>query len=118
MKQVYEREQPGHGDRKITISYMEPANLIGSCDVSQRSRCQAAIRHELGRPDVEKHANFIGPTPKPPSRQPEACAVPVGWLAREARQSWLPLHRVHRLQRIPEIVSHEYIVIFTGSQLD
>jgi hypothetical protein len=69
---------------------LEPANLIGGCDVSPRARRQAAIRKELAQSDVEQHANFVGSAPKPPNRQPEAASeqfggVIRGWQAVEQR---------------------------------
>ena len=55
MKQLCETEQRSGGHRypELGISDIEPADPIGGCDVTQRSRRQAAIRHQLG--DIEQH---------------------------------------------------------------
>lgn len=80
MKQMCETEQRsgGHRYRELGISDMEPADPIGGCDVSQRSRRQTASQHELAEADIELHRAFVGRAPKPSSRQAEAASKRFG----------------------------------------
>jgi hypothetical protein len=92
VQQLCEPEQRccGQRDREFEIIDAEPASPIGGCNVSQRTRRQAAIRHELVYSDIGQYANFVGPAPKPSNSQPEAAGeyfggVIYGWQAVEHR---------------------------------
>lgn len=80
MKQMRETQQrsTGHRYRELGISDTEPADPIGGCDISQRSRRQATSRHELAEADIEQHGAFVGPAPKPSSRKAEAASKGFG----------------------------------------
>lgn len=69
------REREVRPDRQsyceFVIRHLESADLLGGCDVSQRSRHQAPIREELAQADVEEHTGFVLPAANPPNRQAE-----------------------------------------------